>query len=69
MIMCEKMVGRPRGGGCPIILTPCPYAPNRPRGGGCFYDGTGAASDSHLDLGRAPYALYGVKYIDLVSLW
>ena len=21
-----------------------------------------------LDLGRAPYALYGVKYIDLVSL-
>ena len=27
----------------------------------------GQASDSHLDLGRAPYALYGVKYIDLVS--
>ena len=26
------------------------------------------ASGSHLDLGRAPYALYGVKYIDLVSL-
>ena len=26
------------------------------------------ASDSHLDLGRAPYVLYGVKYIDLVSL-
>ena len=25
------------------------------------------ASDSHPDLGRAPYALYGVKYIDLVS--
>jgi hypothetical protein len=25
------------------------------------------ASDSHLDLGRAPYVLYGVKYIDLVS--
>ena len=24
---------------------------------------------SHLDLGRAPYVLYGVKYIDLVSLW
>ena len=24
--------------------------------------------DSHLDLGRAPYALYGVTYIDLVSL-
>ena len=27
------------------------------------------ASVSHLDLGRAPYVLYGVKYIDLVSLW
>ena len=26
------------------------------------------ASDSHLDLGRASYVLYGVKYIDLVSL-
>ena len=26
------------------------------------------ASDSHLDLDRAPYLLYGVKYIDLVSL-
>ena len=26
------------------------------------------ASDSHLDLSRAPYVLYGVKYIDLVSL-
>ena len=26
------------------------------------------ASDSHLDLIRAPYVLYGVKYIDLVSL-
>ena len=24
-------------------------------------------SGSHLDLGRAPYVLYGVKYIDLVS--
>ena len=23
---------------------------------------------SHLDLGRAPCAVYGVKYIDLVSL-
>ena len=23
----------------------------------------------HLDLSRAPYVLYGVKYIDLVSLW
>ena len=23
---------------------------------------------SHLDLSRAPYGLYGVKYIDLVSL-
>ena len=30
--------------------------------------GCAAASDSHLDLGRAPYVLYGVKYIDLVSL-
>ena len=26
------------------------------------------ASGSHLDLGCAPYGLYGVKYIDLVSL-
>ena len=25
-------------------------------------------SASHLDLDRAPYTLYGVKYIDLVSL-
>ena len=27
-----------------------------------------AARGSHLDLDRAPYVLYGVKYIDLVSL-
>ena len=27
-----------------------------------------AASASQLDLGRAPYALHGVKYIDPVSL-
>ena len=27
------------------------------------------ASDAHLDLIRAPYVLYGVKHIDLVSLW
>ena len=26
------------------------------------------ASGSHLDLIRAPYALYGVKYIDPVPL-
>ena len=26
------------------------------------------ASDPHLDLSRAPYVLYGVTYIDLVSL-
>ena len=26
------------------------------------------ACGSHLDLGCAPYVLYGVKYIDLVSL-
>ena len=26
------------------------------------------ASDAHLDLISAPYALYGVKYIDPVSL-
>ena len=31
-------------------------------------DAFAPASDSHLDLGRAPYVLYGVKYIDLVSL-
>ena len=29
---------------------------------------TGTASGSHLDLGRAPYVWYGVKYIDLVTL-
>ena len=29
---------------------------------------TVTASGPHLDLGRAPYVLYGVKYIDLVSL-
>ena len=28
----------------------------------------GKASDSHPDLSRAPYVLYGVEYIDLVSL-
>ena len=27
------------------------------------------ASGPHLDLGRAPYVLYGVIYIDLVSLY
>ena len=27
-----------------------------------------SASGSHLDLDRAPYVLYGVKYIDPVSL-
>ena len=26
------------------------------------------ASDSYLDLDSSPYVLYGVKYIDLVSL-
>ena len=26
------------------------------------------ACGAHLDLGRAPYVSYGVKYIDLVSL-
>ena len=26
------------------------------------------ASRSHLDLSRAPYVVYGVKYIDLLSL-
>ena len=33
--------------------------------------GAGAScqvSDPHLDLSRAPYVLYGVNYIDLVSL-
>ena len=29
---------------------------------------SGQASGSHLDLNRAPYILYGVKYIDRVSL-
>ena len=27
-----------------------------------------SARDAHLDLIRAPYVLYDVKYIDLVSL-
>ena len=27
-----------------------------------------AGQSRHLDLGRAPYVLYGVKYIDLVPL-
>ena len=31
-------------------------------------DNDQTASASHLDLDRAPYVLYGVKYIDLVSL-
>ena len=26
------------------------------------------AGSAELDLGRAPYVVYGVKYIDLVSL-
>ena len=29
---------------------------------------THLAPDLHLDLGCAPYVLYGVKYIDIVSL-
>ena len=29
----------------------------------------GDYSASHIDLCRAPYVLYGVKYIGLVSLW
>ena len=28
----------------------------------------GVDGDSHLDLSRVPYGVYGVKYIDLVSL-
>ena len=40
---------------------------------GMLFSGTGlehydTASASHLDLDRAPYGLYGVEYIDLVSL-
>ena len=31
--------------------------------------GNAPARQSHLDLGRAPYVLYGIKYIDPVSLW
>ena len=31
-------------------------------------DRSAEASASHLDLGLAPYVLYGVKYIGLVSL-
>ena len=31
-------------------------------------DGRQAQQFKHLDLSRAPYVLYGVKYIDLVSL-
>ena len=29
---------------------------------------TRSSRDSHLDLSRAPYVVYGVHYIDLVSL-
>ena len=35
---------------------------------GNLYEFQSAASDSYLDLNHAPYVLYGVKYIDLVSL-
>ena len=68
----------------PIILTPCPYDPIRPPAVTkpapvddweeeemltSVDSPEAAASDPHLDLIRAPYLLYGVKYIDLVSLW
>ena len=78
----------------PIVLTPCPLRsyhtntmplcpdhrpPTTDQIFTCFWR---VASDSHLDLSRAPYVLYGVnyivslapyvlygvKYIDLVSL-
>ena len=42
-----------------------------PTRGGTGAHGTGSAdgaSGSHLDLNHAPYILYGVKYIDPVSL-
>ena len=29
----------------------------------------GSQAKTSFDLSRAPYVLYGVKYIDLVSLW
>ena len=38
------------------------------KGGNYDFDGKDAASGAHLDLIRAPYVLYGVKYIDPVSL-
>ena len=40
----------------PLLLNFAPYSKDQ-------------ASASHLDLGRAPCGLYGVKFIDLVSLW
>ena len=58
-----------------MILTPCPYHPTigeQAHGGVLaqeLWDCGIQASGSHLDLGRAPYDLCGVKYIDLVSLW
>ena len=36
------------------------------QGGGRVFEPRGQSL--HLDLDRAPYVLYGVKYIDLVSL-
>ena len=33
------------------------------------YDDVVAEAGPSLDLGRAPYVLYGVEYIDLVTLW
>ena len=35
----------------------------------CRQPAMGHADLTLLDLGRGPYVLYGVKYIDLVSLW
>ena len=47
---------------------PSPKPNQRKRRG--FGDAAAASqpvSDQHVDLGRAPYVLYGVKYIDVVS--
>ena len=51
-----------------MILTPCLYAPiTMQEPSAQFAVVNDLASDSHLDLDRAPYGLYGVKCVDLVS--
>ena len=63
-----------------MILTPCPYdpingeqvrvepRPGLPSSSWASQPQINPKSLHPLDLSRAPYVLYGVKYIDLVSL-